>query len=149
MTTVTAVAFHFGAPDKLAYACRLLRKAAATGARVMLVGKAQDLQRLDTALWGVTPQDFVTHAQSEAKPAVRDRSSVLLGTTAFVGVNQPPILVNMADDIPDGFVQFDRVIEIVSTDEADRNLARLRWKHYAQLGIAITRHDLQLKAHTQ
>ena len=30
---MTEVAFHFNAPDKLGYACRLLRKAVATGAR--------------------------------------------------------------------------------------------------------------------
>ena len=31
---MTEIAFHFNAPDKLAYACRLLRKAVASGARV-------------------------------------------------------------------------------------------------------------------
>jgi DNA polymerase-3 subunit chi len=34
---VTAVAFHFGAPDKIAYAVRLLRKAVGTGVRVLVV----------------------------------------------------------------------------------------------------------------
>ncbi len=143
---MTDVAFHFGAPDKVAYACRLLRKATATGARVMLIGNAQDLPQLDSALWGVTPMDFITHARWDAEPAIRDRSAVLLGTTAFVGASQPQILVNIADDVPDGFSQFARVIEIVSTEEGDRNTARLRWRHYTQQGIVITRHDLQLKA---
>ena len=143
---MTDVAFHFGAPDKVAYACRLLRKATATGARVMLVANEHDLPALDAALWGVTPMDFITHARGDAEPGLRDRSSVLLGTTAFVGASQPQILVNIADDVPDGFSQFARVIEIVSTEEGDRNTARLRWRHYAQQGIVITRHDLQLKA---
>jgi DNA polymerase-3 subunit chi len=54
-----------------------------------------------------------------------------------------PILVNLADDVPDGFEQFQRVIEIVSTDEQDRNLARMRWRHYTERGYTITRHDLK------
>ena len=32
---MTDVAFHFNAPDKLAYACRLLRKAVGSGSRVV------------------------------------------------------------------------------------------------------------------
>ena len=35
---MTEVAFHFNAPDKLGYACRLLRKAVGTGARVLDLG---------------------------------------------------------------------------------------------------------------
>jgi DNA polymerase-3 subunit chi len=54
-----------------------------------------------------------------------------------------PILVNLADDVPVGFEQFQRVIEIVSTDEQDRNMARLRWRHYTERGYTITRHDLK------
>ena len=33
---MTEVAFHFNAPDKLAYVCRLLRKATGSGARVVV-----------------------------------------------------------------------------------------------------------------
>jgi DNA polymerase-3 subunit chi len=48
--------------------------------------------------------------------------------------------------VPPGFERFARVVEVVSaSDEEDRQLARLRWKHYAAQGIAIKRHDLVLK----
>lgn len=143
---MTDVAFHFGAPDKLAYACRLLRKATSTGARVMLVANPDDLAHLDTALWGITPTDFVSHARADAPPGMLARSSVLLGATEFGGDSLPEILVNMGDAVPKAFADFARVIEIVSTDEVDRNLARLRWMAYKQQGISITRHDLQLRA---
>jgi DNA polymerase III subunit chi len=48
--------------------------------------------------------------------------------------------------VPDGFEQFDRVIEVVTQDDADRLSARARWKHYNELGYEITRHDLKLAA---
>ena len=35
---MTEVTFHFNAPDKLGHACRLLRKAVASGAKVVVTG---------------------------------------------------------------------------------------------------------------
>ncbi|WP_295855337.1 DNA polymerase III subunit chi, partial [uncultured Xylophilus sp.] len=56
------------------------------------------------------------------------------------------VLVNLGDEVPPSFSRFERLIEIVSRDDAeDRNQARARWKHYADRGYAIVRHDLQLK----
>jgi DNA polymerase-3 subunit chi len=37
------------------------------------------------------------------------------------------------------------VIEVVGVDDEGRQLARGRWKHYADRGYTITRHDLTLK----
>lgn len=140
------VAFHFGAPDKLAYACRLLRKATGSGMRVRVLGSSDMLQQLDAALWAVSATDFITHAPASAPADLPARSSVVLGGDTVARGDQPPVLVNLGDQVPEGFEQFARVIEVVSTDEADRELARQRWKHYVRLGITITRHDLALKA---
>jgi DNA polymerase-3 subunit chi len=142
---VTEVAFHFGAPDRLTYTCRLLRKATATGARLQVRARAEICAALDAALWNLSPTDFISHCDDSAPQDVRSRSAVLL-----MHADRPvhfdfPILVNLAEDVPDGFEQFQRVIEIVSTDEQDRNLARLRWRHYTERGYTITRHDLKTR----
>lgn len=142
---MTEVAFHFGAPDRLAYTCRLLRKATATGARLLVRSSAADSAALDAALWSMTPTDFITHCDAVAAQDVRIRSSVLLVSPEAELDTSFPILVNLFDDVPAGFEQFQRVIEVVSTDEQDRNLARQRWKHYTGLGYTITRHDLKLR----
>jgi DNA polymerase-3 subunit chi len=47
--------------------------------------------------------------------------------------------------VPPGFERFDRLIEVVTTDAEDRNIARTRWRHYTEHGYTITRHDLALK----
>jgi len=143
---VTEVAFHFGAPDRLAYTCRRLRKATATGARLLVRAPADALAALDLALWSVGAADFVTHCDAAAAVAMRSRSSVLLLDEHAELQPEFPILVNLAEDVPPGFEQFARVIEIVSMDEQDRNLARLRWKHYTGRGYSITRHDLKSRA---
>jgi len=143
---VTEVAFHFGAPDRLAYTCRLLRKATATGARLLVRSTPQMVAALDAALWSLNPVDFISHCDASAPEAVRERSSVVLQDDIAPLQAQWPILINLADDVPEGFEQFQRVIEVVSTDEVDRNLARKRWKYYTERGYAITRHDLAIKA---
>jgi DNA polymerase-3 subunit chi len=55
------------------------------------------------------------------------------------------VLVNLGDAVPAGFDAFQRVIEIVSMDDEDRQQARARWKHYTALGFDIERYDLKLK----
>jgi DNA polymerase-3 subunit chi len=142
---VTQIAFHFGAPDKLAYACRLLRKAAGSGARVLVVADTPVCEQLDAQLWAVSPADFVTHCQTAASPSLVDRSSVLLAPVLPQDAAQFPVLVNLGDAVPAGFDAFQRVIEIVSMDDEDRQQARARWKHYMALGFDIERHDLKLK----
>ena len=51
-------------------------------------------------------------------------------------------LVNLGRAAPRGFETFERLIEVVSTDPADRVAARGRWKGYADRGYAIDRHEV-------
>lgn len=142
---MTEVAFHFGAPDKLAYTCRLLRKAASNGVKVVVVADAASVARLDVDLWSVSPTDFVTHCDGAADIAVQGRSSVVLVSQVGVAMGVRDVLVNLGEALPEGFKKFNRVIEVVSTDDVDRNAARKRWKLYTEQGYAIVRHDLTLK----
>jgi DNA polymerase-3 subunit chi len=142
---MTEVAFHFNAPDKLAYACRLLRKAVGGGARVVVTAPGEALARLNGLLWTFSQLDFIPHAVASDPDHVRAASPVLL-TEALTGLPHRQVLLNLGVQVPDGFEQFERVIEVVALDEEDRQLARGRWKHYTDQGYAIIRHDLALKA---
>lgn len=141
----TEVAFHFNAPDPVAYACRLLRKAVSSGAKIAVIGWPATLQLLDVALWTSSPIDFLPHCFLESDACVVAASPVILATS-IKGLPHHHVLLNLGDVVPDGFDLFKRVIEVVSLDDDDRQLARGRWKHYTDLGYAITRHDLHLKA---
>lgn len=142
---MTEVAFHFNAPNKLAYACRLLRKATGSGAQVVVTADPGFLQELDAALWSLAPHEFLAHGLEGCPDAVWQQSPVVLAST----VQDTPhhnVLVNLGQDVPNGFSRFERLIEVVSAeDSADRDAARTRWKHYADRGYAITRHDLAQK----
>jgi len=141
---VTEIDFHFNAPDKVNHTCRLLRKAViARGTRVVVTGKWPMLDAVDAALWQLGPTEFIAHCRSDAEPRVAKRSPVLLADTTDDAFGpQRPVLVNLGDVVPAGFERFERMIEIVTGDESDRQLARQRWRHYADRGYALKRHDL-------
>lgn len=141
---MTEVAFHFNAPDPVAYACRLLRKAVGAGAKVIVTGAPATLKLLDGALWAVSPTDFVPHCLMRGDPRVIAASPVIL-TTLVDSAPHRDVLLNLGEVIPQGFDTFQRVIEVVSLDEDDRLAARARWVEYTRLGYTLRRHDLVLQ----
>ena len=141
---MTEVAFHFNAPDSLSYACRLLRKAVGSGAKVVVTGPAETLQELDALLWTFSATDFVPHCLADSEAHVVAASPVVLATSIASPAHQQ-VLLNLGRLVPEGFDRFERVIELVGQDEQQRQLARARWKQYTDRGYAITRHDLTLK----
>ena len=142
---MTEVAFHFNAPDKLAYACRFARKALRHGARLVIVGPEALLQPLDAMLWNLQPQDFVAHCRWDAAPELLQASPIVL-VTALGQAPHQEVLLNLGPQVPEGFGRFARVVEVVSADDAeDRHQARARWRAYAAQGHDIVRHDLVLR----
>ena len=143
---MTEVAFHFNAPDKLAYACRFARKAMRHGVRVVVTGRLDDLQALDRMMWALGPTDFVAHTLADGgDPDVVHASPIVLcRQPQTVAVRE--MLLNLGEQIPAGFDQFEKVVEVVSAgDEQDRQYARARWRQYAGQGYELVRHDLVLK----
>lgn len=138
---MTEVAFHFNVPDKLAYSCRLLRKAWGSGARVVVTGEPDALGRLDQMLWTFSPLEFVPHCQLDASAATLAATPVLLARS-LEACPHHDVLVNVGQQVPDGFERFERFIEVVTLADEDRAAARSRWKHYSDRGYAMQRHDL-------
>lgn len=142
---MTEVAFHFNAPDKLAYVCRFVRKALRNDARVVVTGPQALMQTLSAMLWRLSPADFLAHACEGDDAQVFAASPVVLVQDVRCAPHQQ-VLLNLWDTVPEHFAPFERMVEVVSAqDEHDRAQARLRWKHYAGLGLSIVRHDLVLK----
>lgn len=138
---MTGVEFHFNAPDKVGYACRLLRKAVGKGARLVVTGEPALLRELDIALWTFSPLEFVPHCYGQAAgAAVLAASPVVLSEAAHAAPHQE-VLVNLGPAVPEGFERFERLIEVVTVNEDDRVQGRRRWKHYADRGYAIVKHD--------
>ena len=144
---MTEIAFHFNAPDKVAYACRLLRKAVAANAKVVVVAPKEQMSHLDECLWTFSQLEFLAHCRMDSPQALRQASRVHLASelNAMDGLTPRDVLLNLGDKVCAGFEQFARVIEVVTLDDADRQHARSRWKQYTEQGFDIVRHDLKLK----
>lgn len=141
---MTEIGFHYNAPDKLTYACRLVRKAVnARGLRVVVVGDAQTLDVVDAALWQLSPVDFVAHCRGDAPSPVVARSAVVLSAEGADAASLPhrEMLVNLGLEVPAGFERYQRMIDIVSDEANDRQIGRSRWRHYADRGYSIQPHD--------
>ena len=146
---MTEVAFHFNAPDKLAYACRFARKMSRSGRHLVITAGAALLDELSTRLWSLAPQEFLAHARADSPAYVQDASPLLLLSepSQIAQIAQPQVLLNLGDQVPVGFERFAHLIEVVSaSDEWDRHQARSRGRDYIQRGYAIVRHDLVLKS---
>lgn len=137
------VAFHFNAPDRLGYACRLLRKAYLRKARLFVWVAESDLARLDASLWTMGTGEFVPHCRADDPESVKKRSPIHLGE-ALPAEGGSFVLVNLRPEMPANPGSFSRIIEVVTLDEADRAPARDRWRQYKALGLDPQRHDLQL-----
>ena len=122
----------------------MLRKASAQGAKVAVVGLPDELQALDVQLWTLSPQDFIAHAAWPAEPQVWSASPVLLCEAAQQSHHRE-VLLNLGHTVPVGFQEFARLIEVVTVDEAERQAARTRWKHYTEQGLNIVRHDVAVQ----
>lgn len=133
----TVVEFRTGVDDKVAYAARWLRIAAARGARTQVIGAPETLQALDRALWVDDAQDFVPHAwvrQAGRTPGL-ERTALWLGEGS-VPLPAPTLLLNVGADVPADVERFERVIEVVGAGPDDAQAGRRRWKAYLERGLA-------------
>ncbi|MEJ6023293.1 DNA polymerase III subunit chi [Ramlibacter sp. PS4R-6] len=139
---MTSVEFRFNAPDKLGYACTMLRRAALQRAKVAVTAEPELLRELDRVLWTFEPLEFVPHCFSGAPAEVLEASPIVLCDSPR-GAPHHDVLVNLGAEVPEGFERFERLIEVVTPDEADRQGARGRWQHYKSRGYEIQRKDLE------
>lgn len=138
---MTRIDFHSNIPDKIDYVCRLVRKAlvASPDSRVVVLTKDRSqLARLDEALWTFSDADFVPHAAAD-DPLAR-QSPVVLTDSDTADLPHSGILINLSAAVPANFAQFERMFEIVATDDADAEAGRQRYSYYRERGYALEHH---------
>ena len=138
---MTDVAFHTGIANPLDYACRLLRKAYRSGARVAVHADPALLDRLDQALWTFEPLEFVPHIVLPRDGADAGRlalSPVVLVKGDAAAPAACRIGVTLAGHAVPDVGAFDRLIAIVGLDPAHREAGRLRWREYERAGHAVS-----------
>lgn len=136
------VEFHTGLVDPLGFTCRLVRKAYLQDARLLVTAPLPMLDALDRSLWTFEPQEFVPHRRVAAgtPDAACARTPIWL-CAGGVPPGSPPILVNLGADMPDRPDAFERIIEVLSTDDAEMAAGRERWRRYKAQGLTVQHHQ--------
>jgi DNA polymerase-3 subunit chi len=141
---MTEITFYYNVPSRTAYACRLLRRARRQGMAMSVAGPLEALRELDRELWSFSAPEFLPHSWIERAGEVPE---ALHATTIWLGENpiDAPLhgaLLNLGGAAPPAFETFERVFEVVSLEEGDREAARERWNSYKRRGYPIKRHEV-------
>ncbi len=142
------VEFHHGIGNKLAYACRLLRKAHRAGAQVAVTGDLATLQALDRELWTFDDQEFLPHVLAAGKPLPErlHATPIWLSPDPASAPGERSILINLGREMPAGMERFQRLFDLVSSEPDDRQEGRRRWKAYAAQGWDVQPHEVKDEA---
>lgn len=139
---MTQIDFYTGAADRLLIACRLCAKAVQQGLKTVVhVPDERVAGQFDKLLWTFTPTGFVPHCRVDNKladvtPVIMNSRPVLTEAGCF------DVLLNLDADVPPGFEQFPRVVEIVDEAEDGKLQARKRYRHYQEQGHDVRHHRL-------
>jgi DNA polymerase-3 subunit chi len=137
---MTEVFFYSNAENKLQTACTLTVKALARGMRVMLLTPdAAATEHLSKLIWSVPATGFVPHCRSGDRLA--PVTPVIVDHVAEPLIHDQ-VLVNLCAVTPPFFSRFNRLVEIVASEEADREAARARFRFYRDRGYEIRTHQL-------
>jgi DNA polymerase-3 subunit chi len=139
------VEFHSGVGEPVGHACRLLRKAHAAGARVVVRGPGARLDQLDQMLWTFDALSFVPHLRlrGSARPTPAQARTPTWLVDDVAAAPDRDVLVNLGDEMVDGWEAFARVIEVVPADALASAAARQRWRRYAERpGVELIHHAL-------
>jgi DNA polymerase-3 subunit chi len=132
---VTRIDFYHYAEDKLRYACRLAATAVERDSRlVVFAPEERVLADFDRLLWTFQSTRFVPHCR--ASDAVAGETPVVLACDESA-LPHRDVLLNLGDDWPPFFASFERLLEIVGTDEEDKARARSRFVFYRKRGYDI------------
>ena len=136
---MTRIDFYRYAEDKLRFACRLAATAYDKATKVVVYSPDRAvLSDFDRTLWTFQATRFVPHCFLDSPAAAE--TPVILATSGDA-LPHHDVLLNLSDEWPPFFASFERLLEIVATDEADKHLARARYVFYKKRG-----YDIQVNA---
>ena len=137
---MTGIDFYFNATDRIQVACRLAAKALARRQPLLIYAPdAETAARIDKTLWTWPATGFVPHCA--VGDALAAETPVLIARDEEAPAHVS-VLLNLSDDAPPHFARFERLLEVIGTDAAEREAGRTRFKAYRSQGYAIATHDL-------
>ena len=136
---MTQVDFYFNAHDRLQVACRLAAKAMAEGKRLLVYAPdTETAAKIDRVMWTWPAIGFVPHCPVHDALAAETPVLIAQGEEA----PHTEVLLNLGAECPPHFERFERCLEIVGMDDAEKEAGRGRYRFYRSRGYPIASHDL-------
>ncbi|PZQ18713.1 MAG: DNA polymerase III subunit chi [Rhodanobacter denitrificans] len=124
--------------DPLLLVCELARRAFASGQpTAILVRSLDQAEELDAKLWEFDESAFIPHQIAGDDD---DAVTPVLIVPPGVDAAERPLLINLRDACATG--RFERVLEVVAADPAERDGSRQRWSEYKRRGLDLKKNDM-------
>jgi DNA polymerase-3 subunit chi len=118
--------------------CELAKRAyAAQQPTLILARDFAQAEAIDELLWAFDEDAFIPHQLAGDDD---DAHTAVLIVPPGVDTADRPMLINLREDCPHG--RFERVLEVVAADPAEREGSRTRWGEYKRLGMDVAKHDM-------
>ena len=124
--------------DPLLLACELAKRAFASGQSALILARSlEQAELLDEKMWEFDADAFVPHQIAGDED---DAITPVLIVPPGVSAPDRALVINLRDETVTG--TFERVLEVVPDDEAQRAGSRERWKTYKAAGLDVVKHDM-------
>lgn len=121
-------------------ACKLIEKAFTLGHRIYIhTDSEEQAKQIDDMLWTFRAGSFIPHQRY--LPAAEPHSPVQIGSQESPDIDYD-VLVNLASDVPLFFSRFQRVAELVDSNDENRAKGRERFRFYKDRGYPLDTHNL-------
>lgn len=141
---MTEIIFYTFADNPLDVARRVALKAHAQGRQVMIYAPdPATADAIDRLLWTTPALGFVPHCRDS--DALADQTPVLIGANPDT-LASADVMINLHVEQPPAFARFERLVEIIGSDDAGRERGRARYRFYQARGYALQTHDLRQHA---
>ena len=128
---------------RLTFACRIAEKAMLNQHNVLIHTAADhEANELDELLWTFSQSSFVPHRIfRDGEPAL-ENEPVLIGAGAEPQSDRCDMLINLASEVPEFFSRYERVAEVVDSEQERRNAGRRRFRYYRDRGYQLNTHEI-------
>ncbi|TAM58435.1 MAG: DNA polymerase III subunit chi [Rhodanobacter sp.] len=118
--------------------CELAKKAfAARQPTLILTRDYAQAEALDELLWAFDEDVLIPHQLAGDDD---DADTAVLIVPPGIETADRPLLINLRESCPAG--RFQRVLEVVAADPAERDGSRTRWREYQRLGFELHKNDM-------
>lgn len=135
--------FHFNVKNRTNYTARLIKKVHAMGLSVGVWSEDELMLKLAyNELWSFEDLTLIPHAwaQSEFAP-----ETTIHFSKDLKALGKKDVLILLNETVPENwkeaFEAFDRIVDIVSTNEEELIHSRNRYKAYRDAGVSLKAYD--------